>query len=64
MFVMEPANEQNKEYSHVAHKMKWNPMKFEDYKGTSYVYTYVYFLLSYSYLNVAMCMNQMTLVIL
>ena len=30
---MEPADEQNKDYSHVAHKMKWKPMKFEHDKS-------------------------------
>ena len=35
MFVLEPAAEQNKEYSHVAHKMKRKPIAFEN-KGISH----------------------------
>ena len=34
MFVMEPADGQNKEYSHVAHKINHKHMKFEDINGT------------------------------
>ena len=34
MFMMEPADEQNKEYSHVAHKMNNKPVKFGDIKGS------------------------------
>ena len=30
---MEPADKQNKEYSHVVHKMNHKPMKFEDING-------------------------------
>ena len=33
MFVMEPADEENKDHSHVAHKMKHKHMKFEDSNG-------------------------------
>ena len=36
MFVMEPADEQNEEYSHVAHKMKRKPITFEN-KGISHI---------------------------
>lgn len=34
MFVMEPADENNKDHSHVAHKMKRVLVKFEDSKGS------------------------------
>ena len=35
MYVMEPADQddKNKDYSHVAHKMKHKPMKFENSNG-------------------------------
>jgi len=33
MFVMEPADKENKDNSHVAHKMKRIFMKFEDGNG-------------------------------
>ena len=36
MFVLEPADEQNKEYSHVAHKMKRKPIMFEN-KGINHI---------------------------
>ena len=38
MFVMEPADERNKDHSHVAHKMKHKPMKFEDSNGIAHYY--------------------------
>ena len=38
MFVMEPAEERNKDHSHVAHKMKHKPMKFEDSNGIAHYY--------------------------
>lgn len=33
MFVMEPADDNNTDHSHVAHKMKRKPMQFEDSDG-------------------------------
>lgn len=37
MFVMEPADEENKDHTHVAHKMKHKIMKFEDSNGNGYI---------------------------
>ena len=36
MYVMEPADDENKDHSHVAYKMKRKPMKFEDGNGKLY----------------------------
>jgi len=33
MFVMEPADDENEDHSHVAYKMKHKPMTFEDGNG-------------------------------
>ena len=33
MYVMEPADDENKDHSHVAYKMNRKPMKFEHGKG-------------------------------
>ena len=33
MFVLEPAEDGNKDHSHIAHKMKHKTMKFEDSNG-------------------------------
>ena len=33
MFVLEPAEDGNKDHSHIAHKMKHKPLKFEDSNG-------------------------------
>ena len=33
ILVMEPADDRKKDHSHFAHKIKQNPMKFEDSSG-------------------------------
>ena len=38
MYVMESADESNKDHSHVAHKMKHKLMNFEDNNGSLYRY--------------------------
>ena len=42
ILVMEPVDNRNKAHSHIAHKLKQKPMKFEDSNGTvlrKHVYT-------------------------
>ena len=46
MYVMEPADENNKDHSHVAYKMKQKPMVFEDSNGIVYITGFVWILLA------------------
>ena len=41
MYVMEPADENNKDHSHVAYKMKQKPMVFEDSNGIVFITGFV-----------------------
>ena len=41
MYVMEPADENNKDHSHVAYKMKQKPMVLEDSNGIVFITGFV-----------------------
>ena len=64
MYVMEPADERNNDHSHVAHKMKHKPMKFEDNNGIAYIqklyYTHV---VTYMVLSIYICCTSVSVVI-
>ena len=61
MFVMEPAAEQNKEYSHVAHKIKRKPIMFEN-KGTSHI-QYWFLAILYVILLITQCYSANTIML-
>lgn len=47
ILVMEPADDRKKDHSHFAHKIKQNPMKFEDSSGMA-LWLHVYSATVYS----------------
>ena len=63
MFVLEPAAEQNKEYSHVVHKIKRKPIMFEN-KGISHIQYWFLAILYVTFLITCYSANTIMLFVL